>query len=193
MKPCCCYFLISLLNLPLAPLSALTILSALQDQRLHSPLWYYTLISGVLLFVVPLLLSICFCCQYAAYNTLNCRFHKFRQFLVFVTASWGLVSIAMLFSFGNEFLSLSSYRKFTLCSVALFSLPLFPFLFILIKIKFKPKNFYPTILIGFLLLALGSSLWLFFGIKNKFKDYTFFSFNLLAALVGTLAGLIGGY
>ena len=62
MKNGCRYLLLALINLPLAPLSALTLLLALQAPAPHSPLWWYTLISGVLMFVLPLLISLSLCC-----------------------------------------------------------------------------------------------------------------------------------
>ena len=72
-----------------------------------------------------------------------------------------------------------------------FTLPLFVFLFLLFDFDYGQKQGYIIVLIIFSLFIVGSSLWLFLG--TNYYDYSFFSSNLIAALLATFIVLILGY
>ena len=186
----CCWFLLFAFNIPSSLLCALTLFYVFKEDEISRPLQIYSLISGGLLILLPLGLTLYWCRELKLHSKIECRFHWSIGLLCALTGVWGAVGFVMIFLFGDEFPPLSSYGGFTIFSMLLFSFFLFAFLILLLYICLKLRKIYPTLLKILSAYILISTLWLFLGTKQKYKDYPFFTFNLVAALLGTLLGFI---
>ena len=186
----CCWFLLFAFNIPSSLLCALTLFYVFKEDDISHPLQFYTLISGGLIFLLPLALTMYWRRELKLHSKIHCRFHWSLGLLAVITGVWGAVGFVMIFLFGDEFPPLSSYGGFTIFSMLLFSLFLFAFLIALLFICLKPRKICQTLLTILLVYILISTLWLFLGTKQKYKDYPFFSYNLLAALLAKLLGFI---
>ena len=148
----------------------------------------YTLISGILAFLLPCL------------SFLNCYFQQkrkgywkcdsFQQCLIHFILLWSFFSLVVFFSQAHVFPSASSYGGFTIFYMIVFSLPIFGLLIALL-FSLKNKNaVYKVIIISFMLPLIAITLALFLG--TAYQKYSFFSYNMLTAVVATFIALTMG-
>lgn len=154
----------------------------------------YTFFSALLTSLLPLVWSAFYFCQKKTYGYFDCEWNCFHTSLLVLSLLWSCFSLGVFYSSASQFPSLSTYGGFTVFYLLLFSLLFFGAFILLLFICDDAESMYKIIVPVFVVPLVAIGLALFLGTQDIFKQYPFFSYNMLLAIVGTfLTLLVGAY
>ena len=128
----------------------------------------YTLISALLLTVLPLIWTLYFFYQKKTQGYYDLEINLFHVSFAVVALSWSCVSLGIFYSSADEFPSLSGYGGFTLFYMVLFSLLFFGGLLLILFIDGDENKMFKIIIPVFVVPPAAIALGILLGTDDVF-------------------------